>query len=163
MVANAGPTDAHGRSSRPPGGLGKLLAMIALLAILATGGFFGGGFLVSDTPEGAAELGDIVPLGEFLVNLGGTSTFLQTKISVHVAKGHELAVHGDETQAVVPYRDAVNLVLFKLGSHCLHMLMKFLVRVLPVIMLRRRHLFLHFMFFLLLFLNSMFPVMIVTV
>lgn len=97
---------------------GKMPMMIALVVMLVAGGFFGmkmgsGGKKV----EPKTELGEVVSLGEFLVNLSDGRTFLKTDISVHVAKNGHLdeskggGEHGAKVEAPAAVRDAVVAVL----------------------------------------------------
>lgn len=96
---------------------GKMPMIIALVVVLAAGGFFGskmGGSKEKKAPP--IELGEIVSLGEFLVNLSDGQTFLKTDISVHVAKGQHLAEpsgggHGAKEEPPAPVRDAIIAVL----------------------------------------------------
>ena len=96
---------------------GKMPMMIALVVMLGAGGFFGmkmGGKKEKEEPK--IELGEIVPLGEFLVNLGDGHTFLKTDIAVHVAKDQHLEEakgggHEGKAEPPAPVRDAVIAVL----------------------------------------------------
>lgn len=96
---------------------GKMPMIIALVVVLAAGGFFGskmGGSKEKKAPP--IELGEVVSLGEFLVNLSDGHTFLKTDISVHVAKDQHLAEpsgggHGAKEEPPAPVRDAIIAVL----------------------------------------------------
>jgi flagellar basal body-associated protein FliL len=90
--------------------------LIALVVMLAAGGFFGvkmgGG---SKKVEPKIELGEVMPLGEFLVNLSDGHTFLKAEISVQIAKGKKIA-EGEskgegKAEPPAPVRDAVIAVL----------------------------------------------------
>jgi len=94
----------------------KMPIIIALVVVLAAGGFFGskmGGSKVKKEP--VIELGEVVSLGEFLVNLSDGRTFLKTEISVHVAKEQHIAEagdgHGAKAEPPAQIRDAVVAVL----------------------------------------------------
>lgn len=99
----------------------KLPLIIGIVALAGGGGFFAakgqGGKKVE---EKKVELGEIEPLGEFLVNLSDGRTFLRAEISVHVVKGEHLDPHaaggkgghgGGESAPPAPIRDAVIEVL----------------------------------------------------
>ncbi|MBS1714458.1 MAG: flagellar basal body-associated FliL family protein [Armatimonadetes bacterium] len=96
---------------------GKLPMILALVVMLVAGGFFGmkmgsGG----KKEEPPIELGEVVPLGEFLVNLNDGRTFLKTDIAVHVAKNMHLTEeagggHEGKAEPPAPVRDAVISVL----------------------------------------------------
>ena len=96
---------------------GKLPMILALVVMLVAGGFFGmkmGSGSKKEEPE--IELGEVVALGEFLVNLNDGRTFLKTDIAVHVGKDMHIAEEaggGHETKAEppAPVRDAVIAVL----------------------------------------------------
>lgn len=100
----------------------KLPVLIALVLVLAAGGFFGmkaskGG--KHETP--AIKLGDdahVVSLGEYMVNTADGQTFLKATVLVHLAEGSSLfgeaGGHGGEgpgPEAMAPYVDAVREVL----------------------------------------------------
>lgn len=99
---------------------GKMPMILALVVMLGAGGFFGmklGGGKEKQEPK--IELGEIVPLGEFLVNLNDGRTFLKTDIAVHVAKDQHLEAGeggggghgGGAAEPPAPVRDAVIAVL----------------------------------------------------
>jgi flagellar basal body-associated protein FliL len=100
---------------------GKLPLIIGIVALAGGGGFFAAkGAGGSKPAEKKVELGEIAPLGEFLVNLSDGRTFLRAEISVHVAKGEHLDPHaaggggghgGGEAAPPAPIRDAVIEVL----------------------------------------------------
>jgi flagellar basal body-associated protein FliL len=96
---------------------GKLPMIIALVAVLGAGGFFMTKGKEGPKEEPQIELGKIVPLGEFLVNLSDGNAFLRTEISVHVAKdmhlddGHGGDGHNGKAEPPAPVRDAVIEVL----------------------------------------------------
>ena len=101
---------------------GKLPVMIALVAVLGGGGFFGmkmarGGH--EEAPE--LKLGDTthyVDLGEYMVNTSDGKSFLKAKVVVHLAEGTSLFAeagggHGEAPgiEQMAPYVDAVRGVL----------------------------------------------------
>lgn len=97
---------------------GKMPMVIALVLMLVAGGFFGmkmGGGGKKAEPK--IELGEVVPLGEFLVNLNDGRTFLKTDISVQIAKESHLddskggGEHGAKAEPPAAVRDAVVSVL----------------------------------------------------
>ncbi len=96
---------------------GKLPVILALVAMLGAGGFFGmklgGGNAKKEPPK--LELGEIVPLGEFLVNLNDGRTFLKAEVSVQLSKTGKLeadAPKGEgKAEPPAPVRDAVISVL----------------------------------------------------
>lgn len=95
---------------------GKMPMIIALVVMLGAGGFFGSKMGGSkEKKEPPVELGEVVSLGEFLVNLRDGRTFLKTEISVHVQKGKHIAEaaggHGAKAEPPAPIRDAVIAVL----------------------------------------------------
>lgn len=99
----------------------KLPVLIALVLVLAAGGFFGmkaskGG--KHEVP--AIKLGDdahVVSLGEFMVNTADGDAFLKATVLVHLADKSSLfgeaGGHGDgpSAEAMAPYVDAVREVL----------------------------------------------------
>jgi flagellar basal body-associated protein FliL len=95
----------------------KLPMIIALVAVLGGGGYFMTKGKDDAKEKSAVELGEIVPLGEFLVNLSDGTTYLKAEISVHVAKDMHLESgkggdgHGKKGDPPAPVRDAVIEVL----------------------------------------------------
>lgn len=108
--------EAAGTDAKPKG-KGKLFIIIAAVAVLAGGGFFAmnqGGD--AEPQEHRLELGEMYPLGEFLVNLADGRTFCKTEITLHLAKDAHLVDsdkggHGKGGASDDHIRDAVNLVL----------------------------------------------------
>ncbi|MBL8065025.1 MAG: flagellar basal body-associated FliL family protein [Chthonomonadaceae bacterium] len=98
---------------------GKMPMLLALVVMLGAGGFFGSKMGGSkEKKEPPIELGEVMPLGEFLVNLRDGRTFLKTEIAVHIAKGQHLADEaggghggGGKAEAPAPVRDAIVAVL----------------------------------------------------
>jgi flagellar basal body-associated protein FliL len=96
---------------------GKLPMIIALVAVLGGGGFFMMKGKEEPKEKPAIELGEIVSLGEFLVNLADGGAYLRTEISVHVAKDMHLDDgkggdgHGKKADPPAPVRDAVIEIL----------------------------------------------------
>ena len=97
---------------------GKMPMIIGLVLMLVAGGFFGmklGGGGKKAEPK--IELGEVVPLGEFLVNLSDGRTFLKTDVSVQISKTGHLdeskggGEHGAKAEAPAAVRDAVVAVL----------------------------------------------------
>lgn len=126
---SAAPEEAKGRKPKKPkkekkakeGGKSKgKLPVILLLAIaLGGGGFFGmkilkGGAKKAEVPV----VGSVVPLKEFLVNLGSDrKVWLKTEIALGIAKGQEKALDfgggkkGKDAGDPPQIRDAVNMLL----------------------------------------------------
>jgi flagellar basal body-associated protein FliL len=97
----------------------KLPVMLALVAVLGGGGFFGMKMAKGGKEEAPPlKLGDethVVDLGEYMVNTSDGQTFLKAKVVVHVAEGTSLfgAAHGEKpgVEAMAPFVDAVREVL----------------------------------------------------
>lgn len=91
---------------------GKLPVIIALVVVLAGGGFFVTKMRspAKKGPE-VIQLGAIEPLGTFLVNLSDGRTYLRADIAVHMAKGKSLAGggggHGGGDEGMAPVKDAI--------------------------------------------------------
>lgn len=93
------------------------MIIIAAVAVLGGGGYFAmnkGGD--AEPAEQKVELGEMYPLGEFLVNLADGRTFCKAEITLHLAKDVYLVEGGgDKKKKGGPgddhIRDAVNLVL----------------------------------------------------
>ncbi|MGE4216731.1 MAG: flagellar basal body-associated protein FliL [Fimbriimonadaceae bacterium] len=67
--------------------------ILVVVAVLGGGGFFAMKGKGGEKVEPKVELGEVVPLGEFLVNVRG-GAFLKTDVSVHLAKEAALDAHG---------------------------------------------------------------------
>jgi flagellar basal body-associated protein FliL len=99
----------------------KLPVLIALVLVLAAGGFFGMKASKGGNHEvPAIKLGDdahVVSLGEFMVNTADGDAFLKATVLVHLADKSSLfgeaGGHGDgpSAEAMAPYVDAVREVL----------------------------------------------------
>ena len=109
-----------GKSAKKSGGKkSKLFVLVALLAVLGGGGYFGlkmAGGKHPTAPE--LKLGDeshVVSLGEFMVNTSDGASFLKATVLVHLADGEALfpkgGEHGGGTEGMAPYIDAVRKVL----------------------------------------------------
>jgi flagellar FliL protein len=88
---------------------GKLPILIALVAVLGGGGFFGlkmksGG--KKDEPK--IELGEIVTTREFLANLRDPESYVRTELAFHLRKDFTKETFATLEPGV---RDAVNLIL----------------------------------------------------
>jgi len=87
----------------------KLPVILILLLVFGGGGFF---MLKAKKGHGAAptgpQLGAVVPLSEFLVNLSDGATYLRTEISLQFDKKFDQKKMDDEQAAV---RDAIVLKL----------------------------------------------------
>src|SRR4051812_47930493 len=100
------------------GGGSKLMIIVICVVMLATGGFLG--LRMKGEPKGkhkevSLKLGPIVPLKEFLVNIGeengeSSKTYLRTEIAVHLAEGSKAE---DFEKMKDPIEDAVTAVLRK--------------------------------------------------
>ena len=101
---------------------GKLPVMIALVAVLGAGGFFGmkmaGG--KKHVEEAFLKAGDdthVVSLGEYMVNTNDGEAFLKATVFVHLADKTSIFAasggHGEEAgvEALAPYVDAVREAL----------------------------------------------------
>lgn len=87
---------------------GKLPVIIALVVVLVGGGFFG---MKMKTPKAKPEIkaGEVVKLGEFLVNLdSGPNTYLRTEISVQLREGFSAEAFEKSSDAI---KDAVGTIL----------------------------------------------------
>lgn len=112
-----GQTQEKEKSEGKPKGKGKLMIILAAVAVLGGGGFFAmnnGGD--DDGAVQAVELGEMYPLGEFLVNLADGRTFCKAEITLHLAKDAHLVEeskggHGKGGANDDHIRDAVNMVL----------------------------------------------------
>lgn len=94
---------------------GKLPVILVVVAVLGGGGFFAMKGKGGDKEEPKVELGEVVSLGEFLVNVRG-GAFLKTDVSLHLAKEAHLAEgggggHGAAEEPPAFVRDAVIAVL----------------------------------------------------
>lgn len=99
----------------PPKKGGNKFAIIGICAaMLVTGGFFGLKMRSMNGPKTPPklELGEIVPIKEFLVNLqdrsGGTQVYLRTELNFQLAKGYQKEEFDKYT---APVQDAINRVL----------------------------------------------------
>ncbi|MCC6402986.1 MAG: flagellar basal body-associated FliL family protein [Fimbriimonadaceae bacterium] len=72
---------------------GKLPMILVVVALVGGGGFFAMKGKGDAKKEPEVALGEVVPLGEFLVNVRG-GAFLKTDVSVHLAKEALLDEHG---------------------------------------------------------------------
>ncbi|MCW5937570.1 MAG: flagellar basal body-associated FliL family protein [Fimbriimonadaceae bacterium] len=99
---------------------GKLPMIIALVVTLGAGGYFGmkmgGGSKEPEKPK--VELGEITPVGEYLVNLADGKTYLRVEVSLQLAKDAHLAEgggggegHGGAAEPPAPVKDAIVSVL----------------------------------------------------
>lgn len=110
---------SEAKPAAPEGGKkkGKMPMILAIVVMVAAGGFFGskvGGSKEKVEPK--IELGEIVPMGEFLVNLKDGHTFLKADISVQVGKDMHLEEkggggHEGKAEPPAPVRDAIISVL----------------------------------------------------
>ncbi len=88
---------------------GKLPVVLALVLLLAGGGFFAFKVKTKGTDkEAAIALGEIVQLDEFLVNLRGGSSYARTEIALHLREGF---TKDDLGKALPAVRDAIVLRL----------------------------------------------------
>jgi flagellar FliL protein len=83
---------------------GKLPIIIALVAMLGAGGFFGMKMKGGEKKEPEVKLGKIETLAEFLVNLRGNDTYLKAEVALHFADTFQKKTLDDNLPAV---RDAV--------------------------------------------------------
>jgi flagellar basal body-associated protein FliL len=95
---------------------GKLPMIIAVVAVLGGGGFFAMKGKGEPKEEPEISLGEVVPVGEFLVNSRG-GAFIKAEISLHLAKDAHLdphgggGGHGEKAEPPAPVRDAIVSVL----------------------------------------------------
>ncbi|MCW5942969.1 MAG: flagellar basal body-associated FliL family protein [Fimbriimonadaceae bacterium] len=86
---------------------GKLPIVVAVVLVLAGGGYFamkGTGGKAAEEEVKEAKLGHIAPVGEFLVNMADGRTYLRTNISLHFDETFD--THAiEETQAAI--QDAI--------------------------------------------------------
>lgn len=95
---------------------GKLPIIIACVVMLFTGGFFG--LKMKGTPKEHGKpkhvaLGEVFPLEEFLVNIGGTNdkTYLRTKLALRLKKDLPKEEVAKNTEMI---QSAVNMELMQL-------------------------------------------------
>lgn len=88
----------------------KLPILLALVILLAGGGYFA--FKLKSSGKSAekpkVELGEVVALDEFLVNLNSGTAYLRAEISLQLRKGYEKAEFDKNLAAV---RDAIVMEL----------------------------------------------------
>jgi flagellar basal body-associated protein FliL len=99
----------------------KLPVLVALVLVLAAGGFFGMKMSKGTKHEAPQlKLGDdshVVSLGDFMVNTSDGKSFLKAKVLVHLADGTSLFGEagghggGPGVEALAPYVDTVREVL----------------------------------------------------
>lgn len=88
---------------------GKLPILLALMALLAGGGYFGLRTVSGAKAESAeVKLGEIVPLNEFLVNLRGNGTYARAEIAVQLRSDYKKDAFSKNMEAV---RDKIVLLL----------------------------------------------------
>lgn len=95
---------------------GKLPVILAVVAVLGGGGFFAMKGKGEEKEEPKVALGEIVSVGDFLVNSRG-GAYIKTEISLHLAKDAHLdphgggGGHGEKAEPPAPVRDAIVSVL----------------------------------------------------
>lgn len=95
---------------------GKLPIIAAIVVVLGAGGFFGLKMASGPAEEPEIELGGMMQLGDFVVNLSGGKYYLQAEITLHLFEGYEHGGggHGGEEEGsdgLSPVRDAIITVM----------------------------------------------------